>query len=384
MPFYLKRGEIPSKRHIQFRSKSGDLYHEEHLSREGFSSIYSNAYHLRPPTRVAKVGELKPVKLIPADDGQHRHRHLETFKFPASGDWVFGRRRLAFNRDVILSYARPAKQADYFYRSAHGDEVIFVHQGKGVLHSVFGKLEFGEWDYLVIPRGIVFRLELQSEDTRLLIIESAGQISPPCRYRNEFGQLLEHAPFCERDIRVPEFVPPVDEAGEFRLVLRLMDAFQEYTLAQHPFDLVGWDGYYYPWIFNMRDFMPITGKVHQPPPVHQTFEGRGFVICSFCPRLFDYHEQAIPAPYNHSNVDSDEVLYYVAGDFMSRTGVSEGSITVHPYGIPHGPQPGKYEGSIGKKATDEYAVMLDTFEPLTMARDSLEVDDPAYPYSWLE
>lgn len=384
MPFYTKRGNIPPKRHTQHRDQNGHLFHEEHASREGFSSVYSNLYHLRPPTRIAKVGEFKPLKYLPAAEQEHRHRHLEVLKFAPRGNWISGRRLLAFNSDVALFTAAPVKQGDFFYRNGIGDEVIFVHRGKGVLNSVFGRLKFHQGDYMVIPRGVLYSLNVQSDDTRFLIIESAGMVEPPARYRNEYGQLLEHAPYCERDFRVPEFTEPVDELGEFPFLLKLANGYQEYSLAQNPFDVVGWDGFYYPWIFNIRDFMPIVGKIHQPPPVHQTFQGNGFVICSFCPRLFDFHEKSIPAPYNHSNVDSDEVLYYVEGDFMSRKGVSEGSITIHPYGIAHGPQPGRYEGSIAKKQTNEYAVMLDTFRPLTIGKDAEEVDDPKYPLSWIE
>ncbi len=384
MPFYLRRGEIPSKRHIQFRSAKSQLYHEEHASREGFSSIYSNMYHLRPPTRIRKLGEFLPIQYEPAPERVHRHRHLETLKFRPEGNWVFGRKVLAYNRDVVLMTAAPTENVEFFYRNGYADEVIFVHHGSGVVHSIFGTLPYQPGDYIVIPKGVLYHLEIQSNDQRFFIIESAGMIEPPKRYRNEYGQLLEHAPYCERDIRVPEFVPPVDQEGEFMFLVRLANGIQQYWMAHHPFDLVGWDGYYYPWIFNIRDFMPITGKVHQPPPVHQTFAAPGFVVCSFVPRLFDYHEQAIPAPYNHSNVDSDEVIYYVEGQFMSRKGISEGSITIHPYGIAHGPQPGMYEGSIGKKATAEYAVMVDTFRPLIIAKDAMLVDDPKYPFSWLD
>lgn len=384
MPFYIQRGKLPSKRHIQFRSPQGELYHEEHISREGFSDVYSNVYHIHPPTRIAEVGKFTPLKVKAAEDRTHRHRHLETFKFPAQGNFLSGRKAIAFNNDVAIFTARPVEQADFFYRNGMCDEVIFVHYGKGTLYSYFGKLDFGPGDYIVIPRGILYKFEMTGDDHRFFIVESAGPVETPNRYRNHYGQLLEHAPFCERDFRVPEFMEPVDKRGKFRFLLRTSEGIQEYYLAQHPFDVVGWDGFYYPWIFNIRDFMPITGKIHQPPPVHQTFQAPGYVICSFCPRLFDYHELAIPAPYNHSNVDSDEVLYYVEGDFMSRTGVSEGSITIHPYGLAHGPQPGRYEGSIGKKETLEYAVMLDTFRPLIPAQDSLLVDDPTYPLSWLE
>ncbi|RMG32242.1 MAG: homogentisate 1,2-dioxygenase [Methanobacteriota archaeon] len=384
MPYYVQRGNIPPKRHIQHRSSDGELYHEELAGREGFSDIYSNIYHIYPPTRIAKVGELTRVQIEPANDGQHRHRHLETYRFPPRGNWLSGRRALAFNNDVTLYSLRPEKPADFFYRNGIADEVIFVHEGEGTLYSYFGKLEFKPWDYIVVPKGILYRIEITSRDSRFFIIEATGPVEVPRRYRNEYGQLLEHAPFCERDFRVPEFMEPVDQKGEFRFLLRTVEGLQEYHYAHHPFDVVGWDGFYYPWIFNMKDFMPITGKIHQPPPVHQTFQAPGFVICSFCPRLFDYHELAIPAPYNHHNVDSDEVLYYVEGDFMSRKGVSKGSITIHPYGLAHGPQPGKYEGSIGKKETNEWAVMVDTFRPLIPTKESLEVDDPGYPFSWLE
>jgi homogentisate 1,2-dioxygenase len=384
MPFYVQRGKIPSKRHIQFRSPEGELYHEEHVSREGFSDVYSNLYHIHPPTRIAEVGKFTPMQLTAAEDRVHRHRHLETFKFLPEGNWLTGRKAIAFNNDVAFYTARPTEQADFYYRNGVYDEIIFVHYGEGTLYSYFGKLDYGPGDYIVIPRGILYKFEMTKDDTRLLIVESAGPVETPNRYRNQFGQLLEHAPFCERDFRPPEFMEPNGERGKFRFLLRTTEGIQEYYFAQHPFGVVGWDGYYYPWIFNIKDFMPITGKVHMPPPIHQTFQAPGYVICSFCPRLFDYHELAIPAPYNHSNVDSDEVLYYVEGDFMSRTGVSEGSITIHPYGLAHGPQPGKYEGSIGKKETLEYAVMLDTFRPLIPAQDSLLVDDPKYPLSWLE
>jgi homogentisate 1,2-dioxygenase len=314
----------------------------------------------------------------------HRHRHLETFRFSARGNWVTGRRILAYNKTVVMSTATPADTGDFFYRNAHAYELIFVHKGSGILQSQFGDLPFGGGDYLVIPGGTLYRLQHKSSDAHYLIIEAFGEIRPPKRYLNKHGQLLEHAPFCERDIRVPDFVEAKDEKGDFTVLVKSFRGLQEYTLAHHPFDIVGWDGYFYPWAFNIKDFMSITGRIHQPPPVHQTFDGPGFVICSFCPRMFDYHELSIPAPYIHSNVDSDEVLYYVEGDFMSRKGVSDGSITIHPAGLPHGPQPGRYEGSIGAKETFEYAVMLDTFGPLNIAADADEIDDPKYPLSWNE
>jgi homogentisate 1,2-dioxygenase len=384
MPFYLKKGSVPDKRHTQHRDKKGNLYQEELISREGFSDIYSNVYHIHPPTRISKYGEFKEIKISPLEKYTHRHRHWETYKFQSKGNWVENRKVLAYNNDVVMSISKPEKNTDFFYRNANADEMIFVHKGSGVLDSQFGSMKFGEGDYTIIPGGILYRLNFGNKNNHLLIVESYGPIEPPKRYLNKFGQLMEHAPYCERDIRTPEFNDSIDEIGEFKIKVKLRNGMQEITLAHHPFDLVGWDGYYYPWILNIKDFMPIVGKVHQPPPVHQTFTAPGFVICSFVPRLFDFHEKSIPAPYNHSNVDSDEVLYYVEGNFMSRTGVSEGSITLHPSGFPHGPQPGKYEGSIGKKETLEFAVMLDTFKPLMIAKDADEIDDLKYPYSWMK
>jgi homogentisate 1,2-dioxygenase len=383
MPYYLKRGSIPSKRHIQHFTAENKLCYEEHISRKGFSDIYSNVYHLYPPTEVVEIDKFIPIDLHPMKDTTHRHHHLETFKFDPYGDWVFGRQYIAFNNDIILATASPQKKTDFFYKNGSADEILFIHRGKGVLESLFGKLTFTEGDYIVIPRGVIYQMTFKSKNNRLLIFESRGAVKTPKQYRNENGQLMEHAPFNERDFRMPEFRQPVDQKGEFQIFLRTESGIQPFYLAHHPFDLVGWDGYYYPWIFNINDFMPITGKIHQPPPVHQTFESDGYVICSFVPRLFDYHEKAIPAPYAHSNIESDEILYYVSGNFMSRTGISEGSITLHPMGISHGPQPGKYEASIGKKDTDELAVMLDTFRPLQLTNIAIQVDDESYPFSWL-
>jgi homogentisate 1,2-dioxygenase len=383
MPFYIKRGSIPSKRHIQHRNAKGKLHYEEHISREGFSDIYSNVYHLSPPTKVKKIDNFIPFEFHPTKEQTHRHHHLETFNFNPYGDWVFGRQYLAFNNDIVMGTISPVKNVDFFYKNGMADEIIFVHQGRGTLESMFGRLDFSEGDYIIIPRGIIHRMIFESENNRLLVIESRGPVRTPKRYRNNHGQLLEHAPFCERDFKTPTFIDPVNKVGEFKIFLRLENGSQPYFLAHHPFDLVGWDGYYYPWIFNINDFMPITGKIHQPPPVHQTFESHGYVICSFVPRLFDYHDQAIPAPYAHSNVESDEILYYVSGNFMSRRGISEGSVTLHPMGLPHGPQPGLYEDSIGKKKTDELAVMLDTFRPLQLTNTAMQVDDDQYPFSWL-
>lgn len=386
MPFYQKRGAIPPKRHIQHRDKNGVLYYEEHVSREGFSDIYSNLYHLHPPTRVKKVGNFRPLEIItPAADNTHRHRHLETGRFTIKGNWVDQRKPLLYNNDIIISVAAPAeKEVNFFYRNGQADEVIFIQRGNGIFESMYGNLNFRYGDHIVIPRGVTYRLRFETTDNRLLIIESVGAIETPNRYRNQHGQLLEHAPYCERDFYTPDFVEPVSDVVESLIRVKLVSGIQEFVLAHHPFDVVGWDGYYFPYIFNMADFMPIVGKIHQPPPVHQTFQAPGFVMCMFCPRLFDYHQKSIPAPYAHSNVDSDEVLYYVEGDFMSRKGVSEQSITFHPAGLPHGPQPDKYEGSIGKKETHEYAVMIDTFRPLKCTKFVDQVDDLDYPFSWLE
>lgn len=384
MPFYLQKGLIPNKRHTQQRDKSGNLYHEELISREGFSDIYSNVYHIYSPTRVKKYDSFKKVEIEPIENYTHHHRHWETNKLEEGGNWAQDRHVLAYNSDVVMSVSRPTENPDFFYRNGNADELIFVHKGTGTIKSQFGEMKFREGDYIVIPRGVLYRLQQDTSSIHLLIFESSGPVEPPQRYLNKFGQFLEHSPFCERDIRTPDFVEPKNEIGEFKILVKLKSGLQELFLAHHPFDLVGWDGFYYPWIFNIKDFMPIVGKIHQPPPVHQTFAAPGFVICSFVPRLFDYHEKSIPAPYNHSNVDSDEILYYVGGDFMSRTGVSEGSITFHPAGLPHGPQPGKYEGSIGKKETFEYAVMFDTFKPLIITSTTESIEDKNYPFSWIK
>ena len=382
MPFYAKRGQTPKHRHIQFRSPKGDLYFEELISRLGFSDIYSNVYHVHMPTRVEKIGKFKPVIFEPKTEPVHRHHHFETFKFPVRGDWVTGRNVLMFNNDVILSTAAPKGEADYFYKNAICDEVLFVHRGKGAVESMFGRLEFHEGDYVVIPRGVIYKTRFETDDNRMFVVESYGPVDIPKPFRNQYGQLVEDAPYYERDFRLPEFVEPVDKVGEFPIRIRLAEGVQEYVWGHHPFDLVGWDGFYYPWIFNINDYMPKVGKVHLPPPVHVTFTGPGFVLCSFCPRLFDWHEEAVVIPYAHSNVDSDEVLYYVEGNFMSRKGIDVGSLTLHPYGIPHGPQPGLLERSLGAKETMELAVMIDTFAPLRVTKTAQEVDADDYPYSW--
>lgn len=381
---YFHLGKIPPKRHTQFRKPDGSLYHEELFSTEGFSNMYSNIYHANAPTQILQVGE--PYSIAPkiVSDNQLKHRSLEGFKLVSEDDYLKSRKPVLVNNDCKIICSAPRKSmTDYFFKNADADEVIFVHVGTGTLKTMYGNIKFGYGDYLVIPRGTVYQLHFDTEDNRLLIIESAGPITTPKRYRNAFGQLEEHAPFCERDIRKPQDLETYDEQGEYLFFIKKKDYIYPYSYQNHPFDVIGWDGYLYPYAFSIHDFEPITGRIHQPPPVHQTFDGRNFVICSFVPRLFDYHPQAIPAPYNHSNIDSDEVLYYVDGDFMSRKHVVKGMFTLHPGGIPHGPHPGTVEKSIGEKETHELAVMIDTFAPLLMTEHAVSVEDADYYKSWL-
>ena len=381
---YYQLGKIPHKRHIQFRKADGELYSEQLFSTEGFSNTYSNLYHNHPPTQIVQVGDPYSVAPKTIHDKQLKHRSLQGFSVAPEDDYLKSRKPVLVNKDCSIILSAPRKSmTDYFFKNADADEVIFVHVGKGVLHTMYGRLTFGYGDYLVIPRGTIYQLEFESEDNRLFIVESYSPIVTPKRYRNEFGQLLEHSPFCERDIRKPDVLETFDEKGDFLLYIKKQDNIYPYHYLSHPFDVVGWDGYLYPYAFSIHDFEPITGRIHQPPPVHQTFSARNFVICSFVPRLFDYHPQAIPAPYNHSNIDSDEVLYYVDGDFMSRKHVEKGMITLHPGGIPHGPHPGTVEKSIGAKETHELAVMVDTFYPLLMTETAAAIEDKDYYKSWL-
>ena len=381
MPFYQTRGEIPTKRHTQFRDDTGNLYWEELISREGFSHMYSNVYHVHPPTSVEAVGELKKYNLK-AVDQTHRHHHIRTANVESNGDAISSRIPLFFNSDVVISKAHVKDSMSSLYRNGNADEVIFIHTGTGLFKSNFGNMELKPGDYLLIPRGVIWQMDVK-QPIRILVIESSAPIETPTRYRNKFGQLLEHSPYAERDIRTPEFVGPVADT-RMEVEVKLQHGIQTYGYQHHPFDIVGWDGYYFPYIFNINDFMPITGKIHQPPPVHQTFQAHGIVICSFVPRPFDYHDKSVPAPYAHSNVDSDEIIYYVEGNFMSRKGIDEQSISYHPMGLPHGPQPGKIEESLGAKETNELAVMIDTFKPLNMTKAALSVDDEDYPYSWID
>jgi homogentisate 1,2-dioxygenase len=384
MAYYHTMGTIPHKRHTQFRQPDGSLYHEEVMGVHGFSGIQSILYHVHPPTRVERAELVKQVSIEYEGPGPLRHRLFKSAKVPSGGDAVEGRIPLMGNSDVVLSVVRPDQPMSYWYRFAHGDEVIFVHEGKGVLESQYGTLDYGPGDYLVIPTGVMWRiLPDPGVDQRMLVVEAHGHIAPPKRYLNNYGQFLENSPYCERDLRPPRALITHDEKGEFEVRVKARDAITRFIYGHNPLDVVGWDGHLWPFAFNISDFEPITGRVHQPPPVHQTFDGPGFVLCSFVPRKFDYHPLAIPAPYNHSNVDSDEVLYYVEGEFMSKKGVERASLTVHPNGIPHGPHPGTYEGSIGKEETKELAVMVDTFRPLRITKQAVELEDEKYVWSWL-
>lgn len=385
MPHYTSLGRIPSKRHIQFRKEEGGLYSEQLFSTEGFSSNYSLLYHIHPPTQIIDAKEPTDVNPKIATENILKPRSFQGFKIKPEDDYLKSRKPVLVNSDCHISLAAPKdSMTDYFYKNADADEVIFVHEGSGILHSQYGELPFSYGDYIVLPRGTIYQIHFKTAENRLLIIESFGPIRFPNRYLSKYGQLMEHSPFCERDIRTPEKLNPIDETGEFLIRVKKKGLLYPITYSTHPFDVVGWDGCEYPYIFSIHNFEPITGRVHQPPPVHQTFDGKDFVICSFVPRLYDYHPDAIPAPYNHSNIDSDEVLYYVDGEFMSRKHVEKGMITLHPSGIPHGPHPGAVEKSIGKKETAELAVMIDTFRPLLLTDYAVGIEDKEYVMSWAE
>ena len=383
MPIYHRLGEIPAKRHSLFRKPNGALYAEELMGNIGFTGPSTLLYHLHRPTGVMRSHEYRTLKWEREHDRKLRHRHFRTHGLTPGPSATLDRAPLLFNNDVALSICTPAQEDAFFYRNAQCDEVVFVAEGSGTLESTMGTLPFRSGDYVVIPRGILHRYRLDQGPHRFLVIESSSYVRTPKRYRNEHGQLLEHAPYCERDIRRPERLEPHDETGEFRLLVKKHNRLTEFVVNHHPFDVIGWDGYYYPWTFNIHDFEPRVGRFHLPPPVHQTFEGDAFVICSFCPRPYDFDETAVPAPYNHSNVMSDEVLYYANSEFMSRKGIAYGSVTLHPDGIPHGPQPGRTEESVGQKWTNELAVMVDTFRPLLVSMDALAVEDSEYYHSWL-
>ena len=384
MPTYHTLGSIPRKRHLVFRKPDGGLYAEELMGNEGFTGPSALLYHVHPPTTVLAVKRLREITWEADPDRTLRHRHFLTARIPEGGSPTLDRVPLLFNRDIGMLFARPTRTDPHFYKNGQADEVVYVGEGSGVLETVFGDLPYRKGDYLVIHRGILHRYGMNAEPHRLLVFESRGYVRTPKRYRNEYGQIVEGAPYSERDFRRPLELKTHDEKGEFPVVIKQYDGLNQYILDHHPCDVVGWDGMFYPWAFNIDDFEPIVGKVHQPPPVHQTFQGDGFVICSFCPRPYDFHPEAVPAPYNHSNVDSDEVLYYASSEFMSRKGIEYGSITHHPDGIPHGPHPGRAEASIGAKATNELAVMMDSFRPLKVAKAALAFEDPKYFRSWVE
>ena len=384
MPRYHTLGKIPLKRHTAFRKKDGNIHHEELFGTIGFDGMSSLLYHLHRPTQVKSIKPAYSVEPEIAVDKNLKAYLMKGFDVPKVADHLESRISLMLNNDLNISLSSPTNlEEDYFYKNTDGDEVIFVHKGTGVLRSFVGNIKFSPGDYLVIPRGMIYALKFNKGENRLFIVESYTPVYTPKRYRNYFGQMLENSPYCERDIRVPEELETHDVQGEFVIKIKKEHMIHEYTYASHPFDVVGFDGYNYPYAFSIHDFEPITGRIHQPPPVHQTFETSRFVICSFCPRMYDYHPESIPAPYNHSNIDSDEVLYYVAGDFMSRNHVDQGFISLHPAGIPHGPHPGAAERSIGKKQTDELAVMVDTFAPLKLTKAAIELSDGKYHKSWI-
>lgn len=385
MPHYQKRGKVPHKRHTQFKKPKGGLYSEELVSTEGFHSQYSLIYHCHPPTMVKSID--KPIDVTPKVPSKKnlQNRCYKGFNIKPAEDYLKARVPILVNNDCHVVLAAPQKSTKaYYYKNSDADEIIFVHEGSGIMKSLFGELPFSYGDYIVIPRGTIYQLEFNDKYNRLLIVESFSPVQYPKRYRNEHGQLLEHSPYCERDIRSPQNLTTNDRKGDFLVYIKKQGLLYPYHYASHPFDAVGWDGCHYPYIFSIHDFEPITGRVHMPPPIHQTFEAHNFVICSFVPRLYDYHPKSIPAPYFHSNVDSDELLYYVDGDFMSRKHVERGMLTLHPIGIPHGPHPGTIEKSIGKKETLELAVMIDTFKPLWPTEDALKIEDGSYYRSWIE
>ncbi|MFL5978713.1 MAG: homogentisate 1,2-dioxygenase [Gaiellaceae bacterium] len=380
MPTYQVRGEVPRKRHVQFRD-NGRLLTEEVMGLEGFSGNESILYHLTSPCRVTKVDDFDPIERDEWVPDGHQHRHFATMGLEPEGDAISGRRLLMWNDDVEISLCRPDAEMDYFFRNGEGDEVIFVHEGKGTLETIFGDLAYAEGDYIVVPRGTTYRFRPEGEQ-RYLVFESPGLIEIPRRYRNEYGQLLEHAPFYHRDIHPPTELHTHRDTGEFQVKVRIRDGYQTYVLDYHPFDVVGWDGYVYPYTFNAMDFEPRAGRFHLPPPAHQTFQGPNFVICTFAPRMLDWDPQAVPLPYHHSNIQSEAVMFYAEGDYAARKGVDIGCLTLHPSGLPHGPQPGTVEKALGAKQTNELAVMWDTFRPLRLTNLWRECDKPEYAYSW--
>jgi homogentisate 1,2-dioxygenase len=384
MPIYHQLGQVPPKRHTVFRNKNGNLYQEELVGTQGFAGMSSLVYHVFPPTRVTQKDKPYSVEPEVAVKNGLDAMSFKGFDIKPEKDFLKSRKTLFVNQAMHIGLAAPQESTNYFYKNADADEMIFVHRGSGKLLTMFGELDFKYGDYMVIPRGTVYQIIFDTTDNRLLYVESFTPIFTPQRYRNQFGQLLEHSPFCERDIIRPSNLKTYEIEGEFPIFIKKRGMMFPYQYANHPFDVVAWDGYHYPYIFSIFNFEPITGRIHMPPPIHQTFENAHFVICSFVPRLYDYHPDAIPAPYHHSNIDSDELLYYVDGDFMSRNNIEKGQITLHPGGIPHGPHPGAIERSIGKKETQELAVMIDPFEPVMVTKQALEIEVDGYYKSWIK
>jgi homogentisate 1,2-dioxygenase len=388
MPYYRVAGEIPRKRHVRFHRPDGGLYSEELMGEEGFTSDSSLLYHVHPPTAIVKseglthaaTGEAVPNHPLAP-------RHVRTSGLPVGGDLVLGRQLLFANEDVRISFAAADSPSD-LYRNSAGDETIYLHAGSALFESVYGSIQAGPGDYVVVPRGTIHRWLPGESGATVLAVEASGHIRPPRRYLSQYGQFLEHAPYCERDLRGPGG-PLFAEGEDVPVVVRTRAGLTRLTYAHHPFDVVGWDGCLYPFAFSVFDFEPVVKRTHAPPPVHQTFEGPNFVICSFCPRPLDFDPAAVPIPYNHHNVDSDEMMFYVGGDYSARkgSGVGVGSITLHPSGFTHGPQPGAVEAAVagldqGKTTTDETAVMIDTFRPLGLGPAARRAEDPEYAWSW--
>ncbi len=385
MPIYKQVGTIPEKRHTVFRQPNGNLYHEELFGTEGFSGMSSLVYHINPPTRVKEKGIPYYVKPEIAIEDNLQNRSYQSFNAKPANDYLESRKTLFVNDDMTIGVAAPIEGTNkYFFKNADADEMLFIHKGNGEIKTMYGNISFSYGDYIIIPRGTVYQINFETNDNRILIVESHGPIETPERYRNKYGQFLEHSPFCERDFRTPINMETHNEEGEFLIKIKKRGLIYPYIYESHPFDLVGWDGCCYPYAFSIFNFEPITGRIHMPPPIHQTFMGKNFVICSFVPRLYDYHPNAIPAPYHHSNVDSDELLYYVDGDFMSRNNIEKGQITLHPGGLPHGPHPGAIERSIGKTSTNELAVMIDPFNPVKITNEAMELEFDYYYHSWVD
>ena len=385
MPRYHKLGKIPPKRHTTFKNPTGGLYQEELFGTAGFIGMSSLIYHLYPPTVVSEVKRVGAIAPKIAIEKNMKALSFKGFSLQAEQDYLKSRKTLFVNNDLHIGLAAPKTfSKDYFYRNSDADEMLFIHVGSGKLRTMYGNLDFSYGDYLIIPRGTTYQIDFDTEDNRMLYIESFSPIVTPKRYRNNFGQLLEHSPFCERDFRLPKDLTTHDEKGAFKILSKKQGVLWEYTHKNHPFDVVGWDGFNYPYAFSIHDFEPITGRIHMPPPIHQQWEAAGFVVCSFVPRMYDYHPDSIPAPYHHSNIDSEEILYYVDGDFMSRNNIEKGQITLHPGGIPHGPHPGAIERSIGKKETGELAVMIDPFRPISITEEALRLEVDDYYKSWLQ